>query len=366
MKNLLAALCIIVMALSVSCSRQEVSAENPADVAVVEEVTDTVVEEEVEQVLMDRIDEILKELESLNQLQNFTITHQGNVITETYFNSGNAEKTSNIYSDTKSVTSLLVGIAIDEGFIKSVDQSIGDFIDLTPYENAERLAEISIRDLLTMRAGLVWNSNDLSSEYHGLKNAKDPVAHVLSRKMPFAPGTTFNYSDGAAYLTSVVFTNATGKSLLEFGNEKLFAPLGIKKPVWNKDSSGNNYGGFDLFLTAQDMMKLGDMVLHRGEYDGVRIVSEDWILESTSHQAYSDGGSPDNNRYGYYWWLGEKDGLALVAAYGHGGQFIYVVEELGLVITAQCYGAVSDDLAAQHFVTLHQTIVHDVIPLFMD
>ncbi len=316
------------------------------------------------EILNSELDKIYESFEELSQILSISITQNGERIDETYFRHAKETTTNNIFSDTKSITSLLVGIAIDEGYIKSVDESIGEYVDLSGYENKEQLEEITIKHLLTMSAGLIWDSNDLSSEYYTLKNSKDSLDLILKREIVFTPGTNFNYSDGSSHLVSIIFSSATGMNLQTFAEEKLFTPLGIANVKWKADRDGNNYGGFDLYLSNEDMIKIGELVLNKGKFQDLQLVSEDWIDESTSYQINSDNRSTDCNKYGYYWWLGKKSDIKLIAAFGHGGQFIYVVPELDLVITASCYGAVDDSIAGNHFMHIKNAIVDEIIPLF--
>ncbi len=333
------------------------------DISNANEELSTTIDQEA---LIDELNSIYESFDELDHLLSISITQHGERVSEEYFSYANESTTNNIFSDTKSIESLLVGIAIDEGYIVSVDDSIGDYIDLSGYENKEQLEEIQIKHLLTMSAGLIWDSNDLSSEYFNLKQSSDSLDLILKRDIIFTPGSTFNYSDGSAHLMSIIFTNATDMNLQSFAEEKLFAPLGITDVKWNADRDGNSYGGFDLYLTNEEMIKIGELVLNKGKYQDKQIVSEKWIEESTSHQINSDNSSADCNKYGYYWWLGEKNGVKLIAAFGHGGQFIYVVPELDLVITASCYGAVADSLAGKHFMHMKNTIVNQIIPLFFE
>lgn len=306
----------------------------------------------------------MNKLKDLNHLISFSVSVGEKTLYERYFNYGDENYQNNVLSVTKSVTSLLVGMAIDEGRIKSVEDSIGAYINLDEFENAEQLSKITIRDVLTMRQGLSWNSRSLSQEYQSLKNALDPLQHILSREILVKPGTQFNYSDGAAHLMSIVFTKATGQSLQSYAEEKLFKPLGIESPLWLSDRNGSSYGGFDLHLTNKDMMKIGLLVMNKGVYNNERIVSESWINESTSVQTSTGNGTPHSGSYGFYWWLGEKNDHILKAAFGHGGQMIYVVDDLDLVVVAACNGKVSDDIAQNHFVKVQSIILNDVLEAF--
>jgi len=302
-------------------------------------------------------------LENLENILSIGVYYEGQTY-EKYFHLAGPKTRNNIYSDTKSITSLLVGIAIDQGYINSVEDSIGDYLDLSSYDESDDLRAIKISDLLTMSSGLVWDSNNLSSEYFKLKNSHHAMDFILGRDLVFTPGSQFNYSDGSAHLMSIVFTHATGQSLKAFARDHLFDPLEIGYIQWNKDKQGHSYGGFDLHLNNQDMLKIGQLVLDQGQYKGQAIVSSEWIRHSTQAHIRSSSPAGHSQSYGYYWWLGSHRGHDLVAAFGHGGQFIYIIKDLNLVITASAYGAVEDSLAYEQFETIQNHILNDILILF--
>ena len=280
---------------------------------------------------------------------------------ERYFNNNDFQNDNNIFSVTKSITSLLVGIAIDKGYIESVNQSIGDYIDLDAYETDYDLSLIKIEHLLTMSAGLVWDSSNLSGEMINLRRSADPLTLILGRELGFDPGTEFNYSDGSAHLVSVILTEATGMSARDFAYENLFEPLGIEEPYWNADQTGINIGGCDLFLSNSSLDIIGNLVLNKGIYNGVRIVSEEWVETSTENKVATFA----NHGYGYYWWLSNKWGVPLISARGWGGQHIYIIPQFDMVITSSSLGNVADAQAHSQFDEIEFLLVHRIIELFV-
>ncbi len=311
----------------------------------------------------DPIDAILDDAAEIESIYNILISKDGELIKERYYD-GYQTQTShnNVYSVTKSVTSLLLGIAIDKGYIDSVDQSIGDFIDLSSYDNSEELAEIKIWHLLTMSAGLNWDSGNLSGEITRLRTANDPLMLILGRDIDFTPGTSFNYSDGEAHLVSIIITEATGMSTLDFANTYLFGPLGIEIALWGTDRMDYEIGGCDLYLSGRDMIKIGLLVLNGGMYDDTQIVSSGWIELSTADHT-SIFSSAD---YGYFWWLSEIAGHTLISARGWGGQQIYIVPDYDLVITTSANGWLSDSDAASQFSSLQYIVTSRLIPCFVE
>lgn len=313
----------------------------------------------------ERIDNAIDKLRDLDTLISLSIVQNDQYIRKELFADVQERYKNNVFSVTKSVTSMLVGIAIDEGYIDSVDQTIDEFLDIEDDGLNKFHQTIRIRDLLTMSSGLYWNNRDLGSEYHLLKGTRNTLEMILERETIFQPGEEFHYSDGSAHLMSIVFTRATGRSLHDYAKEKLFGPLDIQDTQWNGDRNGNSYGGFDLHLSNEDMVKIGRMVLNNGQVNGQQIIPAAWLETSTAHHIQTGSSATHNQHYGYYWWCGTVKGVDIITAVGHGGQFIYIVPELDLIITAACYGAVADSQSNRAFNMVRDTIVYKLIPRFV-
>jgi CubicO group peptidase (beta-lactamase class C family) len=217
-----------------------------------------------------------------------------------YFEPYDQNVSHNMKSTSKGVISTLVGIALREGFIESLDESVFTYFPEYEAGEAEKL-DITIRDLLTMSAGLKWNENDLNSMYTFFVS-KRIAPRVLSQPLVTEPGTEFNYNTGLTHLLSVIIARASGMSTLEFAQEYLFGPLEIENVQWATDREGYHVGGSELFLTPRDMTKLGVLYLNGGTYAGRQVVPKDWVRESTATQIEGTfhGASVD---YGYLWWL---------------------------------------------------------------
>ena len=246
-------------------------------------------------------------------------------------------------SCTKSVVGLLVGIAVHDGLLPSLDTpAFSLFPDLNlesrdDFSRAHRA--ITLRHLLTMTDGLDWQqhaSEDHPNNEAELESSSDVAAYVWSQPMRGIPGETFNYNSGATALLARAVKRASGKNIEEYAAEKLFGPLEINTWEWLYDNDGEPAAHFGLRLKPRDMAKIGQLVLQDGKWDGVQIVPYSWVT------AMSD----DRNRkrrYGYQWWLeefavGEKVAKAVVA-YGKGGQTIFVLpqQESVVVLTAGHY-----------------------------
>jgi CubicO group peptidase (beta-lactamase class C family) len=228
-------------------------------------------------------------------------------------------------SITKSVTGMLVGIALNQGTIDSLDQAVIDFFP--EYDDGtldSRTPKITVRHLLTMTSGYDW------SEEYGWRwpEGSSWMAFALRMITAHKPGEVFTYNTPAAHLLSGIITRATGMSLADFANQNLFAPLGIAPPEWSTDPEGYTTGAHGLHLRAREVAKLGYLALNRGRWDGAQIVPAAWLAEST--RQHSAGGFPEYAPYGYLWWVAPEYGAYFAA--GYGGQYLYVVPSLDLVV----------------------------------
>jgi CubicO group peptidase (beta-lactamase class C family) len=224
----------------------------------------------------------------------------GTIPFEAYFEPYNEHVSHNMKSTSKGVISALVGIALREGYIESLDESILTYFPEYEPDDAEK-AEITIRDLLTMSAGLKWQENDLNSMYTFFVSRRI-VPRVLKQPVVTEPGSTFNYSTGLTHLLSAIISRASGMSTLQFAEKYLFGPLDIQNVQWDRDREGYHVGGSELFMTPRDMMKLGVMYLQDGAFLGRSIVPKEWVRESTATQIEGSFHGA-HVQYGYLWWL---------------------------------------------------------------
>ena len=283
-------------------------------------------------------------VETLNAL---LVVKNGHLIAEGYFNEGSIDHKNKIQSATKSFTSALVGIALDQGFLTGVDQKMMEFFpELAGKIKDPRKNEITIRDMLQMRAGYPWEESTaelFEMLYHGFQPSL-----LVDVPLVRDPGTEFDYSSLTSHLLGVVVARATGTDLKSFAEEHLFSPLGIEAGEWTTDWEGYRNGHADLHLTARDMARFGLLYLNDGGYEGKRIVPADWVRDSL--KTYSDdawdyrvGRNFTDIGYGYQWWSARAGGHRFNLAWGHGGQQIVLVDELDMVIVVM-----ADPLFAQH------------------
>lgn len=232
-----------------------------------------------------------------------------------------------IRSITKSFTSALVGMLIDDGLI-TLDSTIGEMIPgRIPLGADPRTPEITLFHLLTMTSGWAW---DISTDYQTLIAADNWVELTLSLPVVHEPGTYYAYNSGGSHLLSVIVSDLTGQDTLDFAQERLFGPLGISRPVWEQSPQGERVGGFGLELTPRNLAKFGLLYLREGEWGEERLVPKEYALESTDFQFQGD--STGYAGYGYQWWVVNDVGYDAFFGLGYGSQFVYVVPEMDLVV----------------------------------
>lgn len=251
-----------------------------------------------------------------------------------------------IHSDTKSITSLCIGIAIDKGFIENAHQSIFDYLPDYQHLKINNKKYITIEHLLTMTSGLRWEEwgvslGSINNDQIGIWFWEDgPMNYVLSREFVAEPGKRFNYSGGDIQILVEILKNATGMTLDEFSEKYLFEPLGIASYDWwlKFPSSGDIQGAGGLKLTPRDMVKIGSMMLNRGMWNGQRIVSEEWVDKcgipfAGNYDIKIPGEDMGAVGYGFTWWTKQyADFGPMFCALGWGGQKIMIFPELDAVV----------------------------------
>ena len=241
-----------------------------------------------------------------------------------------------IHSATKSFTSTMVGIAIDDGFIGSVEDNVFDYFPEYP---ASRHEDMTIEHLLTMTAGFEWNEwelplDNLDNDLIQMFYVSDPILWVLSRYVIHAPGTTFYYNSGCTNVLGQIVHKTSDYRVDDFAEQFIFEPLGITRFQWNYLPGGLTFCSGSLYLLPRDMAKLGQVFLDGGVWNGQRIVSESWVNAATQthvqlpHISWADG-------YGYQWWMKSfhvgSERFEAFSASGWGGQEIFVFSDLDLV-----------------------------------
>jgi CubicO group peptidase (beta-lactamase class C family) len=276
-----------------------------------------------------------------SNLNGLMIVHKGYVVFEKYYHRSRPENAGHVASVTKSVTSALVGIALQAGYLKSLEQKVLDFFpEFTPGPAERQKREITLRHLLTMTAPYPYK--DWNEPLDRLRRQPDWVRFTLEMLGQGGRIGEFKYSTSGAHLLSAILTRATGKCAREFANEHLFRPLGMRElqdnpqqtfgledvfgdnlSGWVHDPAGNSTGGWGLTLTLQDMARFGFLYLNGGLWEDRQIIPQSWVEESTAMTKH---------KYGYLWWLGEEDGVFIHMAMGDGGNMICCIPEKDLVV----------------------------------
>lgn len=284
--------------------------------------------------------------EEYNNMTGMVILQNGQTIYENYYNDFTEANRIHIFSAAKSILSILFGIAIDQGYLKSIDEKVLDFFpDYIPKRGEKTLPEITIKDILTMTVPYKFKFNPYVKYF----TSADWVQFSLDKMGGKGKIGEFRYAPivGPDVLSGIL-VKATGKSVLEFATENLFTPMGITvektltfhnkeeqmefykatdRSGWVAGPTGVHTAGWGLTLSPMDMAKIGQLYLNGGVWNGQPIVSEKWVKESTTeHSRWKRLNLP----YGYLWWIGESDhGFA---AMGDGGNIIYVSRDKQMVV----------------------------------
>lgn len=272
-------------------------------------------------------------------LRGVVVMRDGAVVAERYYNGAAADELHDIRSAGKSITSLLMGIALDRGAIKNVGDPVSRY---WPEARGSAIGDVALRDVLTMRSGLAAFDEDPASPGNEDKmdEAADPPAFVLSVPRADPPGTRYRYNSVTAYTAGLVVAKATGRTLSDFAGEALFKPLGITRWQWVSDAAGYTKGQGNLSLSTRSLAAIGEMVRDEGR----GIVSAAWLHEALLPKLVISDSDPYADGYGYFWYaktqsIGGKP-VPVSFASGNGGNKIYVVpgRHMVVAITSAAYG----------------------------
>lgn len=274
------------------------------------------------------VERLQQRTQQMPRLHSLLISHRGELVIEQYFAGRNASQPANLKSASKSVISALVGLAVQRGYIKDINQPIADFFpEYIDTELEDTVRRITVRNLLTMQSGLASTSGRNYGRWVASRNWVDAA---LKSPMLAEPGTDMIYSTGTTHVLSAIIARASGMDTKSFAQKYLADPMDFRLAYWSRDPQGIYFGGNDMEITPRQMLAIGEMYLNGGVHNGERILSEDWVRDS--HQAHADSPRGEGRHYGYGWWLRDMADLQVPLAWGYGGQFIFVVKEFDLVI----------------------------------
>ena len=296
----------------------------------------------------DKLSELDRQIKSnYKNISGIVIVKNGSIVYETYYNGYKDSDVHHVASVTKSVVSALVGIAIDEGHIKSVDQRVLEYFPEYQVADEDFLKKaVTIKHLLTMTAPFPFSWKEGDSRSHEpldrLRRQKDWITYSLNLLGQKGQLGQFQYYTAGTHLLSAIITKATGKSMREYANQVLFRPLGMREipdydmksfsleavfgkdiKGWTKDPQGITAGGFGLTLIPRDMARFGLLYLNHGKWDQKQVISKAWIMASLGM---------NTNNYGYLWWLKDENNLVSFSALGAGGNVICCIPERDIVI----------------------------------
>jgi len=273
-------------------------------------------------------------LRNNKNIYSIVIAKSNKIIYQKYFNGKTDHTLMNDQSLTKSVLSILIGIAIDRHCITSLDEPIGRYFPQLAKDKDQRKQNITIRQIMNQSSGL-WheNLNDLK-DYLGKKHPSD---YVLKQNLVSEPGSTFYYSNAASHLLSAILTKATGMQTFDFAKKYLFGPIGITDVNWAKMNDGfyDGSGLLSLRMHTRDMTKIGELLLNNGFYGNKRLVPSNWIkaLNHPDNTFDTQWGFKDS-KYALCWYHFNYKGADITYALGWGGQFLVVIPKYKAVIAA--------------------------------
>lgn len=292
------------------------------------------------------VEVLYSEATYLQTLYGLLVIRNGRLIAEKYFNGASRDQLSGRQSVTKSYTSACVGLALEQGYLSSVDQKMMDFFPEFADSIADpRKNDITIKHLLQMRGGYPWEENEPPYFDRLFPEGVWPITalpHIVGFPLTADPGTKFKYSNLTSHIIAAIVTRACSMDLDTFAQRHLFDPMDAELGKWGRDTKGYCLGMTEIYVTARDMGKFGQMYMDDGMFRGTRVMPVDWV--GASKQRYSEGinvsGYPWQSRvgdfadigYGYQWWSARAGDHRFDYAWGHGGNLIVLLEEFDMVI----------------------------------
>ncbi|PFD98405.1 6-aminohexanoate hydrolase [Bacillus cereus] len=272
---------------------------------------------------------MLENMFKSKKVNTFLVYQQGELTTKYYKTKECANNLYKINSITKSIVSILIGIAIDKGYISDIHTSIAKWIPHVPKEKKG----LTIYHLLTMTTGEEWKEFGNGVVFpNDFVESDNWIKYILQKPLIEEIGTKMNYNSGSSHLLSYILQVATGKTTELFAKEYLFNPLQITEYEWQQDPQNIYVGGFGVKMKGEDLLKIGLLCLQNGFWSGEKIVSSSWIEQSSKPRflTYEHVGA-----YGYHWWILDNERFHIpyyiFFAMGYGGQYIIIVPQLELV-----------------------------------
>jgi CubicO group peptidase (beta-lactamase class C family) len=271
-----------------------------------------------------------------NDTHAFIVIQHGKLVYEKYWDSYDSARLSGSFSAAKSIISLLIGIALDEGKIKSLDEPAGNYV---PHFKEGELSKVHIKDLLTMSSGTSYNESDKgyfsmnASAYYG----DDEEFMVSQMKAKEPAGVHWEYRSGDTQVLGLIVEKVFGKNISELVSERFMKPMGAEADaLWLLDGAKKHEKAFCCFnAVARDYARFGQLVLNKGKWGEKQLVSEKYIQEATTPASYLKDRTENNNPvdyYGYQYWIFNHRGMSIAQQNGLFGQYVYVIKEKDAVV----------------------------------
>ena len=305
--------------------------------------------------------------EAAGCIDGLVVIRNGFLIEERYYNGFTRTTPHNVMSVSKSFLSAIVGVALEQGYIDSLDERMLDYFPEYVYPEMDTAKyEITIRHLLTMRMGIKGEDADNYAEYWRLYNSDNWIRATIETPLEYPPGERMVYNTFQTHLLSGIITKATGKSTRAYATSCLLGPMRIGVDAWEQDPQGYYFGGNSMYFTPQEMAVLGWLYLNNGQINSRQIVPSAWVdltlTSSTNFTHPNEWGELKNYNYAYLWWLGEMGGQAMYLAYGYGGQFVAVFPALNLIVVSTAPYEVDPDTSTVQEWSIFNIIAHYIVP----
>ena len=280
-----------------------------------------------------KLPELIKSVNESLETVAFMVIINDSIHFEEYWHGYNADTMSNSFSMSKSWISTLIGIAISEGKIKSVNKKVCDFL---PDFCEGRNTELTIKNLLTMSSGLNWTEDyynpigQAAEAYYG-NHLSDMIKNLTVIE---TPGKVFKYNSSCTQLLTFIVEAATGETISKYASKKLWQPMGAKYPaLWSTDVEDGDEKGFCCINSnARDFARLGKLYMNQGNWNGLQLLDSSYIVEAISAANLLDEKGNKNTNYGYQFWLAERKGLSIYYARGLWGQYVICIPEKDMII----------------------------------
>lgn len=305
----------------------------------------------------DFINKLNKEAGTLPNIYSFLVVKDRAPIHEAYFNGATSETLLHIRSITKSVSSMLIGISMGAKQIPGSDEKLSSYYaDYITADRGDQIDQVTLSNILDMQSGFEWNEQSESLNWY--TSLSDTWGYFFQKKVLTEPGSSFNYNSGSVSLLTRFIENNQDLTYQDYANEHLFKPLSIEDFQWEKDGLGNTRADAGLQLRAQDICKIGYVMMHEGQLDGQTIVPGDWVADSWQfeHDLGSGYGSIGNLHYNNLWWMGEYKDKEIFFGLGYGGQLLFCVPDHDLIVVTNHEFRLAGNVVSQHSINFIEKV----------